>query len=283
MVNDDWDNQLTANASPERRGSGKTRRAPASIETEPPARLPLNHCALFLDVDGTLIEIAARPADVVGDAELLQLLRTLRTRCQGALALISGRRIADLDRITAPERFAAAGLHGLERRNARGDCVHRKLPTGEMIAEVRRALTPLASKHPQLLLEDKDHAVAVHYRQTPHLQGAVEEALRSLPQVQNGALRVQHGRMVAEVIPSEASKALALADFMAEPLFRGRLPVYVGDDITDESAFQWANAAGGLSVAVSRESSFARAHLDTVGAVRSWLRGLTGAGNDGRP
>ena len=246
---------------------------------QPPERLPLDQCALFLDVDGTLIDIAARPADVVGDAELLQLLCTLRMRCQGALALISGRRIADLDRITAPQRFAAAGLHGFERRNARGECVRRAAPAAPKLAEVRHVLTQLASRHPQLLLEDKDYAVAVHYRQAPHLREVVENAIRSLPELQDGALRVQHGRMVAEVTPSDASKALALRDFMAESPFSGKLPVYVGDDITDESAFQWTNAAGGLSIAVSQpQPSCARAHLETVDAVRSWLHSLTEVG-----
>jgi trehalose 6-phosphate phosphatase len=229
-------------------------------------------------VDGTLIDIAARPTDVVGDAQLLQLLRTLRTRCNDALALISGRSISDLDRITAPERFAAAGLHGFERRNARGDCVRRASPTTQKMEEIRRALSQLVSSHPQLLLEDKEYAVAVHYRQAPQLQAVVESVISGLPGLQACGLRVQQGRMVAEITPSNASKASALAEFMAEFPFKGRTPVYVGDDITDESAFKWTNAAGGLSIAVGRRpSSFARGHLDSVDAVRVWLHALTGA------
>src|SRR4029077_12982728 len=111
------------------------RSAPNARKAPPPKTLPLAGCALFFDVDGTLIDIAARPEEVVGDAELLQLLRTLRRRSQDALALVSGRRIADLDRITAPERFAAAGLHGFERRTARGHCVHRAPPPAPKIGE----------------------------------------------------------------------------------------------------------------------------------------------------
>jgi trehalose 6-phosphate phosphatase len=252
--------------------------AAAAGEAAPPDWLQLDRCALFLDVDGTLIEIAARPTDVVGDARLLQLLCALRMRCQDALALISGRRIADLDRITAPERFAAAGLHGFERRNARGDCVRRAAPTAQKMGEIRRVLVQLASRYPQLLLEDKDYAVAVHYRQAPHLREVVESAIRSLAGLQAAGLRVQHGHMVAEITPSDASKATALAEFMAEFPFTARMPVYVGDDVTDESAFQWANAAGGLSVAVGRrQSSCARARLESVDAVRSWLHALTEA------
>jgi trehalose 6-phosphate phosphatase len=281
-----WDEQLTPNDPRKRRRSGgKARRgAPAAAEMHlPPERLQLDQCALFLDVDGTLIDIAARPADVVGDAQLLLLLCTLRLRCQGALALISGRRIADLDRITAPERFAAAGVHGFERRNARGDCLRRASPTAQKIGEIRRVLTQLVSSHPQLLLEDKSYAVAVHYRQAPHLREVVENAIRSLPELQDGGLRVLHGRMVAEITPSDASKAIALAEFMAEFPFKGRMPVYVGDDVTDESAFQWANAAGGLSIRVGRrQSSCARANLGSVDAVRAWLHALTDAGDDGR-
>jgi trehalose 6-phosphate phosphatase len=279
------DEQLTPNDPRKRRRSGsKVRRGtPKAAETHPPERLQLDQCALFLDVDGTLIDIAARPADVVGDAQLLQLLCALRLRCQGALALISGRRIADLDRITAPERFAAAGVHGFERRNARGDCVRLASPTAQKVGEIRRVLTRLVSSHPQLLLEDKDNAVAVHYRQAPHLREIVENAIHGLPGLHDGGLRVQHGRMVAEIIPSDASKAIALAAFMAEVPFKGRVPVYLGDDITDESAFQWANAAGGLSIAVGRrQSSCARANLDSVDAVRAWLHALTHARDDGR-
>lgn len=252
--------------------------AAAAGDAAPPERLQLDRCALFLDVDGTLIEIAARPSDVVGDAWLLQLLCALRMRCQDALALISGRRIADLDRITAPEHFAAAGLHGFERRNARGDCVRRASPTAQKIGQIRQLLMQLASRYPQLLLEDKDYAVAVHYRQAPHLREVVENAIHSLAGLPAAGLRVQHGHMVAEITPSDASKAIALAEFMAELPFTGRMPVYVGDDVTDESAFQWVNAAGGLSIAVGRrQCSSARARLDSVDAVRSWLHVLTEA------
>jgi trehalose 6-phosphate phosphatase len=279
------DERLAPNNPQKQRRSGSSARrgAPAAGEAHPPETLQLDQCALFLDVDGTLIDIAARPTDVVGDAQLLQLLCALRLRCQDALALISGRSIDDLDRITAPERYAAAGLHGFERRNARGDCMRRAAPAAQKMGEIRRVLTQLTSSHPQLLLEDKGYAVAVHYRQAPHLRALVENAIHSLPELQNAGLRVQHGRMVAEITPSHASKAVAVAEFMAELPFKGRMPVYVGDDVTDESAFQWANAADGLSIAVGRrQSSSARARLGSVDAVRSWLHALTEAGDDGR-
>jgi hypothetical protein len=143
VVNDESrDERLAPNAPPKpHRSRVPDGGAAATGETAPPERLQLDRCALFLDVDGTLIEIAARPTDVVGDARLLQLLCALRMRCQDALALISGRRIADLDRITAPERFAAAGLHGFERRNARGDCVReaQRRRSGEAGFEPRAA------------------------------------------------------------------------------------------------------------------------------------------------
>jgi trehalose 6-phosphate phosphatase len=286
VTNDELRDAQLAPDGPEqrRRSDSKVRRgARAAGDARPPERLRLGQCALFLDVDGTLIDIAARPTDVVGDTGLLQLLCMLRLRCQEALALISGRSIADLDRITAPERFAAAGLHGFERRNVRGDCLRRAAPAAQKLSEVRRILTQLASTHPQLLIENKDYAVAVHYRQAPHLREVVENAIRSLPELQDAGLRVQHGRMVAEVTPSNASKAIALAEFMAEFPFKGRMPVYVGDDVTDESAFEWVNAAGGRSIAVGeRQSSSARARLGSVDAVRSWLHALTEGGDDGR-
>jgi trehalose 6-phosphate phosphatase len=247
------------------------------------ASLPLARCALFLDLDGTLVEIKSRPQDVVADPALLTLLRTLRRACAGALALISGRALTDLDRITAPERFAAAGLHGFERRAAHGHTVHAPRPSSARLAEVRMTLQRLLQLYPQLLLEDKGDAIALHYRQAPHLQPEVEHAIASLRDLPADGLRVQHGRRVVEVTPAGVSKATAVAEFMSEEPFLGRIPVYVGDDLTDECAFEWVNARDGVSVSVNPPEprrSMARMQLDSVSATRDWLQALAAAGGE---
>jgi trehalose 6-phosphate phosphatase len=243
------------------------------------ASLAQGRYALFLDLDGTLVEIAARPQEVVADDALLALLRILRRTSAGALALISGRTLADLDRITAPEGFAAAGMHGFERRGVHGNTTRAPRPAAGKLEEVRATLKLLVQTHPQLLLEDKGDAIALHYRQAPHLQPQVERALESLRDLPASGLRVQHGRRVVEVTPGGVSKATAVAAFMSEEPFQGRVPIYVGDDLTDECAFEWVNARDGLSVSVnaSRPRSMARLRLDSVAAARTWLRELADA------
>lgn len=245
------------------------------MKPSPPARLLVDEYAFFLDLDGTLIDLAPRPAQVRGDPELLALLRVLSVRSRGAMALVSGRPIADLDNITAPERFPVSGLHGFELRDAKGVCSRQAPPSSSKIEEVRAALGRLAITHPQLLLEDKGFALALHYRQAPHLANLVASAVRMIPDLSASGLRVQQGHMVVEVTPYAADKATALAYFMREPPFRGRSPLYIGDDLTDESAFQWVNQAGGLSVAVNAHAfTTARASLSSVAAVRWWLHEL---------
>jgi trehalose 6-phosphate phosphatase len=244
-----------------------------------PLPLELTRYALFLDLDGTLVEIAPRPQDVVADTDLLALLRTLRGCCTGALALISGRTLLDLDRITAPERFAAAGLHGFERRTAHGNMVRAPRPKTEKLEEVRTILRRLVQAHPQLLLEDKGDALALHYRQAPQLQPVVEGVFVTLRDLPAYGLRIQHGRRVVEITPAGVSKATAVAEFMSEEPFQGRVPVFVGDDLTDECAFEWVNARDGISVSVNASSrrSMAQLQVGSVSAARGWLQELTHA------
>ena len=240
----------------------------------PPPAATLTACALLLDLDGTLVEFAARPEEVALDPHLLELLRALRTATGGALALVSGRTIATLDRLTAPERFAAAGLHGFELRSAAGRRRSHAPPNGEALAEARACLSRRVAAHPQLLLEDKGHALALHYRRAPQLQPLALAAIANVIGRSSG-LRMQRGSMVAEVMPAGISKATGVAELMGERPFLGRLPVYVGDDLTDESAFHWVNGAGGLSVHVGMpRPSAALTRLASVPAARAWLSGF---------
>ncbi len=250
-------------------------RPPEIAAAAPPLRLPLARYALFLDLDGTLVDFAPRPEAVRADAALLELLRTLSERTQGALALVSGRSIASLDAVTAPDRFCASGLHGFERRDGSGAVQQHPAPPEGSLEEIRSVMHAWVRTHPRLLLEDKGVALALHYRGAPQLGEFVERALGALPDLSSRGLRIQHGHMVAEVVPGSVNKGSALAEFMRAAPFRDRLPLYVGDDLTDEPAFHWVNLAGGISVVVDpRRPSAASAALPGVAAVRDWLTGL---------
>jgi trehalose 6-phosphate phosphatase len=237
--------------------------------------LRLAELALFLDVDGTLLEIAPTPDDVVVDQDLVATVRALSIRTCGAVAFVSGRSIAALDRLFEPLMLPAAGLHGFERRSASGAYCRRSLPPGELLFEAREVLRDFCDRHPELLLEDKRFAIALHYRQAPHLESEVLVTVARLAERLGPSLVMQRGRCVVELRPAEARKAVAIAEFMQEAPFHGRRPVCLGDDLTDECAFDWVNGAGGLSVAVGvTHASVASAHLRSVQSARLWLRRL---------
>jgi trehalose 6-phosphate phosphatase len=237
--------------------------------------LRASQLAFFLDVDGTLLEIAPTPDAVVVDEALRSMLEALAFASQGAVAFVSGRAVGALDELFEPLVFPCAGLHGFERRSASGAWSRRPLPPGNLLAQAREALTRLLSEHPQLLLEDKRFSLALHFRQAPHLEALVTAKVERLVESLGPAFELQRGRCVCEIRPAVANKASAIAEFMQEEPFRGRRPLCLGDDLTDECAFEWVNAAGGLSIAVGTErDSHAQAHLHSVAAARSWLRRL---------
>lgn len=134
------------------------------------------------------------------------------------------------------------------------------------------------TKEPRLVVEDKGLALALHYRQAPQLETELVTAVTAVAERTGSGLRAQRGRLVIELTPGTVSKATAIAEFMGEEPFRGRLPAYVGDDLTDEPAFEWVNAASGISVAVDvAPPTSARTHLGSVMEVRAWLRALLDA------
>jgi trehalose 6-phosphate phosphatase len=251
---------------------------PIPAVARPPQGLRPESCAFFLDLDGTLLELAPHPDAVRVDTPLLDLLRALAQRSGGALALISGRSIATLDTLLQPLQLPASGLHGFERRNAAGVCVRRDPPNPWTLEQARRLLRELVAKEPRLVIEDKGVALALHYRQVPQIETEAVNAVTAIANHVRGGLRVQRGRMVIELAPGAVTKATAIAEFMCEEPFKGRVPVCVGDDCTDEPAFEWVNAAGGISVAVSvSHPTSARTQLGSVGEVRDWLRALLGS------
>jgi trehalose 6-phosphate phosphatase len=237
--------------------------------------LALTAIALFLDVDGTLLEIAATPYAVSVSSDLRQRLRTLSSAGGGAVALVSGRAIADLDALFAPLTLPSAGLHGFERRGAAGGYRRRPLPSRAALEAARNAMVDLADRHAGLMVEDKRFALALHYREAPHLEDAVVKAMENVASRLTGELELQHGKMVVELRPVGATKAEAVAAFLSEAPFAGREAVFIGDDLTDEPAFELVNRLGGRSVVVGAERpSAARACLADVTAVHDWLAQL---------
>lgn len=237
--------------------------------------LDLSAIALFLDVDGTLLEIAARPQAVSVPEDLRARLRALFAACGGALALVSGRSLADIDRLFAPLALPAAGLHGFERRDSFGKYRRRDVPSAAALEVARTAMSRLARQHSGLLVEDKEFALALHYRGAPGLEDTVVRAMQAAAAKLTGDLELQHGKMVVELRPASATKAHAVAAFLEEPPFAGRTPLFIGDDLTDESAFELVNRLAGLSVVVgTSRPSAALARLADVAAVRTWLAQL---------
>jgi trehalose 6-phosphate phosphatase len=204
---------------------------------------------LFLDVDGTLLEIAATPDTVSVDDHLRQLLSEVSHALDGAVALVSGRAIAALDQLFAPQRWPAAGLHGIERRDARGG-LHRHAPARLRLDEARLQLLYLAARTPGILLEDKGAAIAVHYRAVPEIEPKLRRVLGAVVARLAPDYHLLEGKQVFELKPAFATKADAVQAFMREAPFAGRRPIYVGDDVTDLDGFAAVERVGGLSVAV---------------------------------
>lgn len=230
------------------------------------------HDALFLDVDGTLLQIAQHPDAVRVSEELRAALEALMPLFDGALALVSGRSIDNLDSLFAPLRLPCAGVHGLERRSADGVVHHEG--AAELLAPLRGPLGSFVKRSPGLLLEDKGQSLALHFRNAPGWAEEAEALLRRLLAEGGAPLELNRGKMVLEVKPGNADKGTAIAAFLQEPPFAGRRPVFIGDDVTDEDGFAVVNAAGGLSVRVGRAgaATAARHHLPDEAAVLACLR-----------
>lgn len=234
-------------------------------------------CAYFLDFDGTLVEIAERPDAVAIEPALLDLLEQLNAAASGAIAIISGRPIADIDRWFAPIRWPVAGQHGAERRSAHGT-VYRHADQQPALGSLRAAATEWQVRYPGLVVEDKGLSIAFHFRDNPQLQAPLKERLegqlRLLPNFQ-----LQTGKMVLELKPDGLDKGRAIREFLSEPPFLGRAPVFIGDDDTDEFGFLEVNVLGGVSIKVGAGPTAAIQRLENVAAVRDWLRCVVESAN----
>jgi trehalose 6-phosphate phosphatase len=225
--------------------------------------------AIFLDFDGTLADLAERPDDVSVPAATREIIARLQRSTQGALAIVTGRPIADIDRFLAPLVLPVAGVHGMERRNAGGDRTAAQIDR-KVFTTLRSRLQAFTDARPGLLLEIKQGSMALHYRQRPELgeecAAAVHRALDGL-----AGFHVLHGKMVIEVKGGKATKADAIAAFMKEAPFRGRLPLFAGDDVTDEDAFRGIAQVNGISIKVGSGATAASFRTEGTATFRGWL------------
>ena len=228
----------------------------------------LSATALFLDLDGTLAPIAGRPLDVGPEARRTALLERLARQLEGRLAIVSGRTIADIDRILEGRVTAVAGVHGLVRRRSDGDLVEAEIHP--QLARAARDLGAFAARDSGLMVEDKGLSVALHFRRASHLAEPARACARALATLTG--LTLQEGDMVAELRSPGDGKGDSVRAFMAGPPFAGATPVFVGDDATDEDGFLAAQALGGAGVCVgARRPTVARFRLAGVEAALTWL------------
>ena len=233
-------------------------------------------CALFLDFDGTMVDLAPQPHAVHVPDFLVGTLRELQAMLGGAVAVISGRPIDQLDAFLQPLRLPTAGVHGAERRSADG---HLHLLHTHPLEHVEEAARALAAQHEALLVETKRGSVALHYRLAPQLE---ELCLRTMQDAiaESPGITLMRGKMVAEAKPGGASKGRAIEDFLGEAPFAGRTPVFIGDDVTDEAGFIAVQRLGGIGIKVGPGASAAQHRLADPSALH---RELAAALADRRP
>ncbi|MBS0320904.1 MAG: trehalose-phosphatase [Proteobacteria bacterium] len=237
----------------------------------PPPALDARRHAVFLDIDGTLLDIAPTPERVILDPALAALLPALSARLSGALALVTGRSIRDTDRLFRDLRLPVAGQHGCERRDADGG-LHLHAPKSATLARLKVLLADFASRHAGLRLEDKGSTLAVHYRGAPQLASHVHQTMRAqIDMAEAEGFELQPGKRLVEVRPGSRDKGTAIRDFMLEPPFRGRVPVFVGDDVTDEHGFAVVRSQKGIAIKVGPGTTRANHRLPDVAGVRAWL------------
>lgn len=238
--------------------------------TESPPRFDLDQIALLLDVDGTLLDIAPTPGSVHVPGDLRATLGELVTCDDCAVALVSGRPVAQLDAIFSPLRLAAIGCHGAEMRALPGASLQTRVP---FCGEIKQRLARAAARFPSVLFEDKTYSVAIHYRNAPVRESDIMVAIKAA-MGNDPFLELLPGKAVIEIKPSGYDKGTACVELLQRPPYAGRRPVFLGDDVTDEAAFAVLPAFNGIGISVGREMPGARYLLQTPKAVRAWLKAL---------
>lgn len=230
--------------------------------------------ALFLDIDGTLLDLAETPDGITVPLSLPFALHALSRKLGGALALVTGRSVAFVDPLFAPFHFPVAGLHGAERRDAAGRLRRALIPPA--FQEMKSAIAREAEAWPGALVEDKGAAIAVHYRQAPEREADIAEAMQRYLEEAGPDWALQHGKSVVEICPARAGKGHAVEAFLGEDPFIGRKPLTIGDDVTDETMFAAANRLGGQSVRIGppNDKTLARASISSPARLRDILASL---------
>lgn len=226
--------------------------------------------ALFLDIDGTLLEIAATPQAVHPAGADTKLVAALYDKTDGALALVSGRSLAKIDELFHPLKLPAAGQHGVERRDARGRIYRPSFPA-EVLARAAQQIADFAGRHSGLVFEHKGYSMALHYRLAPKLAGAAHAVVREAARSVGNGVEVQRGKMVAELKIAGHDKGRAIEAFMKEKPFAGRVPLFMGDDVTDEDGFRVAQRLGGEAIKIGSGATVAHHRLLNPAAARAWL------------
>jgi trehalose 6-phosphate phosphatase len=239
----------------------------------------LGHTAVLLDIDGTLLDLAPTPREVWVPPDLAVTLNRLMERTEGALALVSGRSLNDIDLIFAPEQFPAVGGHGAEMRLS-GDSEAVATHAPPMDQELKRRLAAVAKLSPGILLEDKGYSLALHYRLAPHAERAIYEAVSLIrADLPNAPIEVLPGKCVCEIKHSGFTKASGVRELMTHAPFKDRRPLFIGDDVTDESVFAIMPDYDGFSFSVGRRAQGVAGHFDSPSDVREFLASLLDDGS----
>ena len=234
----------------------------------------LSATAVLLDIDGTLLDLMPTPREVWVPPGLAKTLNRLHRRTGGALALVSGRSLNDIDLIFAPDQFPAVGGHGAEMRlEAEADAVAAHAPP--LDKELKRRLAAIAKLSPGILLEDKGYSLALHYRLAPHAEKAIYAAVSLIrADLPDAPIEVLPGKQVCEIKHSGFTKASGVRELMSHPPFKGRKPFFIGDDVTDESVFAIMPDLDGIAFSVGRRARGVAGHFDAPSDVREFLARL---------
>jgi len=236
-----------------------------------PDILDANAVAVFLDVDGTLLEIRDDPSEVRADDELIAVLRACEIELDGALSLVSGRSIDEVDRIFAPAVFPVAGAHGAELRFSENEKIGASV--NALPEHAVEAVEAFVDGKDGLLVEHKRGGVSLHYRRAPQLESQCRRFIDSLVATLGEAFRLIDGKMVLEIAPGANDKGAAIRAFLAHSPFAGRRPVFVGDDVTDEDGFREVNELAGVSIRIGDAGQTAATYrLPDVSSARLWLQ-----------
>lgn len=237
--------------------------------------------AFFFDVDGTLASLQPTPELVTVPVEVCNNLQLLFQKSGGAVAIISGRPLTQIDQLLTPVLLPAAGIHGAEHRDNQG-IINRWVPDAELLTEAEQRLRQGIADLPGVRLEQKGIAFALHYRQAKQFAeqtaALAQTVVNQLPE-----LTLVAGKCVVELKPANSNKGQAIAQFMQSPPFHGRIPVFLGDDLTDEQGFSVVNNLGGISVKIGKGKSQAKYRLENTAEVHQWLASILNTSSEPVP